>query len=703
MALLMLSLCLLAGCGTDLKENESNTSETTGTESQSEFESESVTEADKQGWKQDTGTFNEGKVTYEKEITTTVHQGFPTEKLGTSVKAEGEGVLTLFDADFSGNDATLDGQASMRNEYAYLIDEHLYVGYDKDAGDFYHSGKWGVWAPIADASLKNYVQTQFSLTWDVHSQSTGAWMTAMVGCYVSDLHKIPNEPGDGLWFAFQENTNQIMIYHPDTQSWAESWATVNIEEGLMSGMHRVNMVCTPDGTTYIYMTAEGAAEETLVCSVRFEDGKIKAYDGQNDMVAASACTTNHLKGGHYSIFYHEGGGAKIKDAEILACTKSETVTNTVIKATPTEGNRLGLDITDKKDLVSICYSIWFDGILGTGDQPVTDWYNITEVLEGNQGWGPSPAFHYWAKPAVGYYRSSDKAVIRTHMTQLYEAGIDFIIIDLTNAHDGYLQGGDWMNYIQIPMDAVCDTMMEMRAEGKGTPYAVFWCGANCSEPMYRKLYDHYINNERWKDCFVYWDEKPFIMTMNMPSEFPLPELYTVRSMWGLLGATEYTEGQWCFLSYDSYGKRTIGPDGSVEQISVATAAQETYMSLNTAHGRDGGTFFYRQWYNAFDYRPKIVTLTWWNEWVAQRLQVSPGDYQFTDNYNANYSRDIEPMTGGHGDQYYQWMIEYISAYKGGLDCPKLYEKSEENDRIIRIFLRREVELVKREEAKNEGK
>ena len=119
---------------------------------------------------------------------------------------------------------------------------------------------------------------------------------------------------------------------------------------------------------------------------------------------------------------------------------------------------------------------------------------------------------------------------------------------------------------------------------------------------------------------------------------------------------------------------TTAADGSIEQVSVAVAAQQTYMSnLNTAHGRQGGMFWYAQWLTAFEYRPKIVTLTWWNEWTAQRLRDSDGNYVFTDNYNEDYSRDIEPMEGGHGDQYYQWMIQYISAYKGGLECPVLVE------------------------------
>ena len=39
------------------------------------------------------------------------------------------------------------------------------------------------------------------------------------------------------------------------------------------------------------------------------------------------------------------------------------------------------------------------------------------------------------------------------------------------------------------------------------------------------------------------------------------------------------------------------------------------------------------------------------------------------------------MEGGHGDQYYKWMIQYISAYKGGLECPILVEEGHEESAI----------------------
>ncbi len=357
-----------------------------------------------------------------------------------------------------------------------------------------------------------------------------------------------------------------------------------------------------------------------------------------------------------------------------------------VVATPVEGQTLGLDITDKQDVIGICYSVWFDYILGSGTAPVEDWYNITEVLEGKREWGPPTAFHYWAKPAQGYYRSSDKTAIRNNMTLLYRAGVDFIILDHTNLHDGYLNDADlYKRMIKDPMVALFDTIMEMRAEGQGTPYVVVWCGDN-GGALYRDMYDHYYNVEKWKDCFVYWDGLPFLLTTHTrPENFPLKndDLFTVRSMWGL--GVDFAGGQWSYLNPSIQGCLTYGKDGKPEHVGVTTASQRGYMANGTpdnmgsvdAVGRKGGKTWCTQWYFAFHVRPKILTLTWWNEWTAQRLPLGGNNFAFTDNFNAEYSRDIEPMEGGHGDQYYRWMIEYISAYKGGLECPILVEAGEE--------------------------
>ena len=702
---LALGLCLFVGCTPDSGDTETDpdtsvagdtpTEEPTAapTEEPTEDPStdgpatdepatdEPTTEApteELKGWEQDTGKFNDGVVVYDKLVETEIHAAYPDDKLGQLMEPGQEGVINTFHADFADNDPTCGGNATVRSAGATdCRDGVLYSPFDANSATL-TGGAWTTWGPNPSSSVKNYKQAQLSVDWSIVSAGNGAWLNAMWGCYVSNYtYKIPDGPGDGLWISFNPAGSKVQIYHPDENTWPAAWAAVELEAGMLSGKHHVDIITSSDYSTYVYVTPEGTDTARLVCTVLFADGKIRVYNEANEMVAESNCSTDSLQGEHYSLFVHGGGGAQIDNLDLYAASKGETVTTTTVTATPTEGNSLGLDITDKTGLVSICYSVWFDAILGKSGGTVDNWHNITEILAGKQEWGGSPSFHYWAKPALGYYSSSNKDVIRTHMTQLYTAGVDFIIIDLTNAGDGYLGASAWTEYIQKPMDAICDTIMEMRAEGLGTPYVVFWVGDG-NGPLYQELYDKYHAVEKWKDCFVYWEGKPFLITTHKtPEEFPLKDLYTVRSMWAL--GVKYDQGQWSFLSVNNKDKVTNGPDGKPEQVSVAVASQETYMSrLDTAHGREGGMFWYAQWLTAFKYQPKIVTLTWWNEWTAQRLDVGGGEYAFTDNYNQNYSRDIEPMEGGHGDQYYKWMVEYISAYKGGLECPVLIEEAYED-------------------------
>ena len=107
------------------------------------------------------------------------------------------------------------------------------------------------------------------------------------------------------------------------------------------------------------------------------------------------------------------------------------------------------------------------------------------------------------------------------------------------------------------------------------------------------------------------------------------------------------------------------------------AAQHDYMSMPSAQGREGGTFFYSEWLTAFAVHPKIVSVTWWNEWCAQLYYIDGRGWIFTDNFDQEHSRDIEPMKGGHGDHYYQWLCEYIRAYRAGEDCPQRYDPAYE--------------------------
>ena len=73
--------------------------------------------------------------------------------------------------------------------------------------------------------------------------------------------------------------------------------------------------------------------------------------------------------------------------------------------------------------------------------------------------------------------------------------------------------------------------------------------------------------------------------------------------------------------------------------------------------------------------PEFIFITGVNEWVAQRFitnsgqkflgkKLPDGGTFFVDQYNQEFSRDIEPMKDGHTDNYYYQMIANIRRYKG---------------------------------------
>lgn len=345
----------------------------------------------------------------------------------------------------------------------------------------------------------------------------------------------------------------------------------------------------------------------------------------------------------------------------------------------------GLEIKDKKDLVGICYTMWFNCIFGNDDEPIENVRNVTELCkeytfttkngfmnDKGETKNDSPYFHFWAKPAQGYYRSTDKNAHVNSLRLLQKAGVDFLVLDYTYAsvNGGWGPGTDsWNTYIGGPLTVLLDAIVELRENGEKTPYILLWPN---DSSMFEPLLDNFILKDKWKDCFVYWDGKPFILNWYDRGETYRDDV-TVRSMYGLQRKL-HTNRQWSYLEHDN--TLTIGRNekGEAEHMTTCVAAQLNYMSFtDCAQGRDGGRFWNKQWRNAFEVHPKIVTVTWWNEWAAQLLPIEGWGYGFTDNFNRDYSRDIEPMEGGHGDLYYRWLCEYVRAYKNHEACPTLTE------------------------------
>ena len=55
-----------------------------------------------------------------------------------------------------------------------------------------------------------------------------------------------------------------------------------------------------------------------------------------------------------------------------------------------------------------------------------------------------------------------------------------------------------------------------------------------------------------------------------------------------------------------------------------------------------------------------------------------GPVTFVDEFDAEFSRDIEPMKGGHGDNYYYQMIAGIRRFKGVRPIPPVVLPTDRN-------------------------
>ncbi len=83
-----------------------------------------------------------------------------------------------------------------------------------------------------------------------------------------------------------------------------------------------------------------------------------------------------------------------------------------------------------------------------------------------------------------------------------------------------------------------------------------------------------------------------------------------------------------------------------------------------------GYNFQEQWNRALELAPPFVMVTGWNEWTAGKFSRPGRPVVFVDQFNQEYSRDIEPVTGLHNDNYYYQLVANVRRYKGVSPSPR---------------------------------
>jgi hypothetical protein len=122
----------------------------------------------------------------------------------------------------------------------------------------------------------------------------------------------------------------------------------------------------------------------------------------------------------------------------------------------------------------------------------------------------------------------------------------------------------------------------------------------------------------------------------------------------------------------SVGVAQNAVDGKLGVLSNPRANGRSYHAGRQPQKTDfTGRNFAEQWNRVFEVDPQFVFVTGWNEWVAGRKEYSKesvfhgmGPVSFVDLFNAEFSRDLEPVKGAHGDIPYFQLVAYVRRFKG---------------------------------------
>lgn len=386
----------------------------------------------------------------------------------------------------------------------------------------------------------------------------------------------------------------------------------------------------------------------------------------------------------------------------------------------------------KPRTVGIFYITWHTQNLHNG-QPYT--YDVTKLLEENpmraKGNPDFPyATYHWGEPEYGYFLSQDRYVCMHDLSMLADAGVDVLIMDVTNAA---MYWDEW--------EVLFTTMQEMKALGNKVPKFCFWAFNGNVIDVVQSLYERFYKTPRYQDCWFYWDGKPLLLYNATPSIDANPnggqkdkdysdevkQFFTLRNMWwgykNWAGAP-YVGGEdkWSFgyemndksvaalkpeelcskhqgrleemavtpaqhpisITGKSWRRETLEPE--LDGKDMPTKAFVPWLSKVCDNPTQYGIYFQDRWDEALQVDPEFIYLNDWNEWTAGKykngkdpsgvadmhidfLGRKENPFYFVDQYNAEFNRTIAPMKGGWTDNYYMQMVQNIRRYKGVAPMP----------------------------------
>ena len=329
--------------------------------------------------------------------------------------------------------------------------------------------------------------------------------------------------------------------------------------------------------------------------------------------------------------------------------------------------------TNRRDrFVGVFYFLWlhqktvYDNSLILRDNP------LARSTNASPPWGPINAFHFWGEPLFGYYRSEDPWVLRRHAALLSDAGVDFLVFDATN--------GLVYEKVVLPL---CGILERQRKLGEHVPQITFMVNS-AAERTAQRIYELIYKPSRYPELWFQWKDKPLLLCDPNQASKEVADFFTLRKAhWPFKLVDTHNAWHWeatypQVYSYDtdpsqpeqvnvSVGQNLHQTTGRVEMMSTGNARGRSFHEGRTddrPHAYQYGFNFEEQWQRAHELDPEVVFVTGWNEWIAMQLNKKQGPPVFCDQFDLEFSRDVEMMKGGYGDNYYLQMAANIRHFKG---------------------------------------
>ena len=167
---------------------------------------------------------------------------------------------------------------------------------------------------------------------------------------------------------------------------------------------------------------------------------------------------------------------------------------------------------DKRRVVGIFYITWHTQNIHSWKAPYSA--DVTKILEQdpearkdtNHKLWQIDAYHFhYAEPEMGYFLSQDEWVIRKDISMLTDAGVDVMIMDVTNAVRYW---DEW--------EVIFQTMQKVKAEGNKVPKFCFWAFNGPVITVVQELYNRVYKEKKYTDLWFEWDGKPLLLYNSDP-------------------------------------------------------------------------------------------------------------------------------------------------------------------------------------------